>query len=65
MLTLASTVFIVTITVRAADQSESYLSWAVFAALIIGGAVTALQAGSVRGGWEPGTCSRRAPGPLS
>ena len=45
MLTLASTVFIVTITVRAADQSESYLSWAVFAALIIGGAVTALQAG--------------------
>ena len=45
LLTLASTVFIVTITVRAAHQSESYLSWAVFAALIIGGAVTALQAG--------------------
>ena len=47
MLTLAATVLIVTITVRAAGQGERYLSWAVFAALIISGAVTALQAGRV------------------
>ena len=45
MLTLAGTVLVVTITVRAAGQGEPYLSWAVFAALIISGAVTALQAG--------------------
>ena len=44
MLTLATTVLMVTITVRAADQGERYLSWAVFAALIISGVVTALQA---------------------
>ena len=47
MLTLATTVLIVTITVRAAEQGERYLSWAVFAALIISGAITALQAGRV------------------
>ena len=44
MLTLANTVLMVTITVRAADQGERYLSWAVFAALIISGTITALQA---------------------
>ena len=44
MLTLATTVLMVTITVRAADQGERYLSWTVFAALIISGVVTALQA---------------------
>ena len=44
MLVLANTVLMVTITVRAADQSERYLTWAVFAAMIIGGIVTALQA---------------------
>ena len=44
MLTLATTVLMVTITVRAADQGERYLSWAVFAALIISGTITALQA---------------------
>ena len=47
MLTLAATVLMVTITFRAADQGEGYLSWAVFAALIIGGAITALQAGRI------------------
>ena len=47
MLTLATTVLMVTITFRAADQGEGYLSWAVFAALIIGGAITALQAGRI------------------
>ena len=47
MLVLANTVLMVTITVRAADQSERYLSWAVFAALIIGGVITALQAGRI------------------
>ena len=44
MLTLANTVLFVTITVRAADKGDAYLSWAVFAALIIAGATTALQA---------------------
>ena len=47
MLTLATTVLMVTIVVRAADQGEGYLSWAVFSALIIAGAITALQAGRV------------------
>ena len=47
MLTLASTVLMVTITFRAVDEGEDYLLWAVFAALIIGGAITALQAGRV------------------
>ena len=44
MLTLATTVLIVVITVRAADEGESYLSWAVFAALAVSGVTTALQA---------------------
>jgi len=44
VLTLANTVLFVTITARAADQGDAYLSWAVFAALIIAGAATALQA---------------------
>ena len=47
MLTLAATVLMVTITFRAADEGEDYLLWAVFAALIISGAITALQAGRV------------------
>ena len=47
MLTLASTVLMVTITFRAADEGEDYLLWAVFAALIISGAITALHAGRV------------------
>lgn len=44
MLTLANTVLFVTITARAAGQGDAYLSWAVFAALIIAGAATAVQA---------------------
>ena len=47
MLTLAATVLMVTITFRAADEGEDYLLWAVFAALIISGTITALQAGRV------------------
>ena len=47
MLVLATTVLMVTIIVRAADEGERYLSWAVFAALIISGAVTALQASRI------------------
>lgn len=46
--TIASVVLIVTITVRAGGQDEGYLSWAVFAALIIVGALTALQASKLR-----------------
>ncbi len=45
--TIASVVLYVTITVRVGGQDEGYLSWAVFAALIIVGALTALQASKI------------------
>ena len=45
MLALSNTVLFVTVMVRAGDQGEDYLSWAIFSALAIGGVVTALQAG--------------------
>lgn len=41
---LAPLVLVVAITARAGGQDEAYLSWAVFAALIIAGGLTALQA---------------------
>ena len=44
---IAPTVLIVAITALAAGQDESYLSWAVFAALIISGIATALQAAKI------------------
>ena len=44
---LAPLVLIVAITARAGGQDESYLSWAVFAALIIAGSLTALQASRI------------------
>ena len=44
LLGLPSMVLIVAITVRAVGQDESYLRWAVFAALIIAGASTIVQA---------------------
>ena len=44
MLALAPTVVSVGIVFRAGGQSEAYLSWAVFSALVVCGAVTALQA---------------------
>ena len=47
LIVLAPTALIVAITVLAAGQDERYLSWAVFAALIIVGAVTALQAARI------------------
>ncbi len=47
MLVLAPTVLIVAITAQAAGQGERYLSWAIFAALIIGGVLTVLQAGRI------------------
>ncbi len=48
MLVLAPTVLIVAITVQASGQGEELLSWYVFAALIIVGVVTALQASRLR-----------------
>ena len=36
-------VVIVAIIIRSADQSESYLTWAVFSAMVISGAITVLQ----------------------
>ena len=46
MIALANTVLFVTVAFTAVDDlDEGYLTWAVFAALVIGGAVTALQAG--------------------
>ena len=47
MIGLAPTVLIVAITALAASQDESYLSWTVFAALIISGVNTALQAAKI------------------
>ncbi len=44
LLVLAPTVLVVAITVLASGQGEEYLTWSVFAALIIVGIVTALQA---------------------
>lgn len=44
VLVLANTVLMVTIVVGAAGEDEIYLTWAVFAALIIAGVTTALQA---------------------
>ncbi len=49
---LAPLVLIVAITARAGGQDESYLSWAVFASLIISGCLTALQASRF---WRFGT----------
>ena len=47
VLILANTVLMVTIIVRAAGEGELYLAWAVFAALVIAGVTTALQAAHV------------------
>ena len=47
ILVLAPTVVIVAITVRSAKQEDSYLEWAVFAALVIGGLATAMQSARV------------------
>lgn len=44
LLALAPLVLIVAITAKAGGQDDSYLTWAVFAALIIAGVLTALQA---------------------
>ncbi len=44
MLVIGGIVLTPAIVIRAADQSEVYLSWAIFAALIISGATTVLQA---------------------
>ncbi len=44
VLGLAPLVLIVAVTARAGGQDQSYIEWAVFAALIISGALTALQA---------------------
>ena len=44
MLVLATIVLIVAITARAGDQDDAYVTWAVFASLVIAGGLTALQA---------------------
>ena len=53
MLILPTLVVMVAVTARAAGQGDDYLSWAVFAALLVGGATTALQAGRVGRSVEP------------
>ncbi len=45
VLALAPLVVVVAVTARAGGQDEEYLSWAIFAALVIAGTLTALQAG--------------------
>ena len=47
MMILTSIVVIVTVTARSGGQDDDYLTWAVFAALIISGALIALQASRV------------------
>ncbi len=47
LLVLAPTVLVVAITVLASGQGEEYLTWSVFAALIIVGIVTAMQASRI------------------
>ncbi len=47
VLVLANTVLMVTIVVGAAGEDDAYLTWAVFAALIIAGVTTALQAAHI------------------
>lgn len=49
LIVVAPAVLIVAITAVASGQDERYLTWAVFASLIIGGAITALQAAGI--GW--------------
>ena len=44
ILAVINTVVMVTMVVRASDEGQAYLAWAICAALVIGGAVTALQA---------------------
>ena len=44
---LAPLVVVVAVTARAGGQSESYLSWAVFASLVIAGSLTALQSSRI------------------
>ncbi len=48
VLALAPTLIIVTVTARAGGQGQAYLTWAVFAALIISGVLTALQGTRLR-----------------
>lgn len=47
LLLLPTIVVVVAVTVRAGGQGDSYLSWALFASLIIAGVLTALQASRV------------------
>lgn len=49
LIVVAPAVLIVAITAVASGQDERYLTWAVFASLLIGGAATALQASGI--GW--------------
>ena len=49
LIVVAPAVLIVAITAVASGQDERYLTWAVFASLIVGGAITALQAAGI--GW--------------
>ena len=50
MVIVAPVVLTVVIVARIADQSEGYISWAVFAALVVSGATTILQAVRVGAG---------------
>lgn len=48
MLNVATVAVIVTVTVQAGGGDDAYLSWAMFAALVLAGALTALQASHIR-----------------
>ena len=61
ILMVSNTVMVATVYALAFDADESYLPWAVFAALLIGGAVTALQAARL-GRLGPGYILMMGPG---
>ena len=47
VIAVINTVVMVTIVVRASNEGQAYLSWAICSAMVIGGAVTALQASRI------------------
>ena len=47
LLVVAPTVLLASFAAQASDQDDSYVSWAVFAALLVSGILTALQASRV------------------
>ena len=53
LIIVAPVVVTIVIVMRLAEQSESYITWAIFAALLVSGATTILQASKIgRTAWR-------------